>query len=172
MRSNRGSGLDVRERVARRFFRLVNHLAVPMIRAGVPTGAANVLLVVRGRTSGIDRTTPVTAFVAGGHVYVHATYGATGWARNLRAAGEATVVQPGGRRRVVRATEVPTDEAAVILRDALAPYHRSRLLRRVLGPHVRPPVAILRQVRVRVDDTHEDYAAEAQRHPLFELVPA
>jgi len=172
MSSETSPGLDVRERVARRFFGAVNHLAVRMIPAGIPTGATNVLLVVRGRKSGIERTTPVTVLATDGHVYVQATYGATGWGRNLRAVGEATVVQPGGRRRVVRATEIPTDEAAAILRDTLAPYHRSRLLRRVLGPNVRPPVAILRQVRVRVDDTYEDYVAEARRHPLFALVPA
>jgi hypothetical protein len=37
---------------------------------------------------------------------------------------------------------------------------------------VRPPVAILRRYRIRVDDTTEDYLADAQRHPLFELRPA
>jgi deazaflavin-dependent oxidoreductase (nitroreductase family) len=171
MAVDRASGLGFRERVARRCFQVVNHLAVRMIPAGVPTGARNVLLIVRGRKSGIERTTPVTVPATGGHVYVQATYGATGWGRNLRAAGEATVVLPGGRRRVVRAIEIPTDEAATILWETLRPYHRSRLLRRVLGPRLRPPVAILNQVHVRVDDTREDYVGQAERHPLFELVP-
>jgi deazaflavin-dependent oxidoreductase (nitroreductase family) len=163
---------DVRERVARGFFRLVNPLARRMISAGFPTGAPNVLLVVRGRRSGIERMTPVGMLDLDGRWYVQASYGATGWARNLRAAGEATVVHPGGRRSPVHAVEVSPDEAAPILRHALEPYRQLRLLRRLLGSRVRPPVALLRRYRIRIDDAPEDYLAEAQRHPLFELRPA
>src|SRR3954452_19498494 len=163
---------DLRERIARRFFRLVNPLARRMIPAGVPTGAPNILLIVRGRRSGIERRTPVAILELEGHLYVQASYGATGWARNLRAAGEATIVRPGGRRSPVHAIEVPPGEAAAILRRALEPYRQLNLLRRLLGSHVRPPAALLRQYRIRVDDTPQDYLAEAQRHPLFELRPA
>src|SRR5215469_17944231 len=77
----------LRERIAWRFFRLVNPLARRMIPAGVPTGAPDILLIVCGRRSGIERTTPVTMLDFEGHSYVQATYGAAGWARNLRAAG-------------------------------------------------------------------------------------
>ena len=87
----------------------------------------------------------------------------------IRAAGEATVIHPGGRRSPVHAVEVPPDEAGAILRRALEPYRQSHLLRRLLGSRVRPPVALLRRYRIRVEDTPEDYLAEAQRHPLFEL---
>jgi deazaflavin-dependent oxidoreductase (nitroreductase family) len=127
---------------------------------------------VLGRRSGIERTTPVTLLEFEGHSYVHATYGATGWGRNLRAAGAATVIHPGGRRSPVHAIEVPPEEAAVILRRALESSRQVRLLRRMLGSRVRPPVALLRRYRIRVDDTPQDYLAEAQRHPLFELRPA
>jgi deazaflavin-dependent oxidoreductase (nitroreductase family) len=163
---------DLRERIARRFFRMVNPLILRMIPAGVPTGAPNVLLLVRGRRSGIERTMPVTLLDFEGHSYVQATYGAPGWGRNLRAAGEATMIRPGGRRSAVRPVEIPSGEAAAILQRALAPYHRSRFLRRLLGPRVRPPVGVLRRYRIRIDDTTQDYLAEAQRHPLFELRPA
>jgi deazaflavin-dependent oxidoreductase (nitroreductase family) len=166
------SRLDLRERVAARLLGLVNPLARRMIPAGVPTGAPNILLIVRGRRSGIERTTPVGMLDFDGRWYVQASYGAAGWARNLRAAGEATVIHPGGRRSPVHAIEVPPDEAATILQRALDPYRQLHLLRRLLGPRVRPPVALLRRYRIRVDDTPEDYLADAQRHPLFELRPA
>ena len=163
---------DPRERIVRRLFRLVNPLARRMITAGVPTGAPNILLIVRGRRSGTERTTPVTLLDFEGHAYVQATYGAPGWGRNLRAAGEATMIRPGGERSPVRAIEVPPEEAAAILRRALEPYRQVHLLRSLLGSRVRPPVALLRRYRIRVDDTAEDYLTEAQRHPLFELRPA
>jgi deazaflavin-dependent oxidoreductase (nitroreductase family) len=163
---------DVRERVALRFFRLVNPVAGRMIPAGMATGAPNILLIVRGRRSGIERTVPVAMLDFDGHSYVQATYGATGWARNLRAAGEATVVHPGGRRSRVRAIEVPPDDAATMLRRVLEPHRQLHFVRRLLGPWIRPPVAVLRRYRMRIDDTPEEYLAEARRHPLFELVPA
>jgi deazaflavin-dependent oxidoreductase (nitroreductase family) len=151
---------------------MINPLARRMIPAGVPTGAPNVLLLVPGRRSGIERPMPVTLLDFEGHEYVQATYGASGWGRNLRAANRITVIHSGGRRSSVQPAEIPPEEAAAILQRALAPYHRSRLLRRLLGPSVRPPVGVLRTVRVRVDDTPQEYLLEAQRHPLFELRPA
>ncbi len=39
---------DLRERIVRRLFRLVNPLARRMITAGVPTGAPNILLSCAG----------------------------------------------------------------------------------------------------------------------------
>ena len=137
-----------------------------------PEGAPNVLLVVPGRRSGVERATPVGVLDIDGHSYVQATYGAGGWARNLRAAGEATVIHSGGRRSPVHAIEISPEEAAAILRHALEPYRQLRLLRRLLGARVRPPAAVLRRYRIRVDDTPQEYLAEARRHPLFELRPA
>jgi hypothetical protein len=46
-----------------------------------------------------------------------------------------------------------------VLRDALAPYFRSRLLAPVLGLFF----------HFRADSTAQDYVAEARRHPMFEL---
>src|SRR5581483_3696748 len=130
---------DLRDRVARRFFGLVNPVARWMITAGVPTGAPNILLTVRGRRSGTERTTPVTLVEFEGKLYVQATYGAPGWGLNLRAAGEATIIRPGGQRAEVHAIEVPPDEAAAILWRALEPCRQVNLLRGLLGSRVRPP---------------------------------
>jgi hypothetical protein len=58
-----------------------------------------------------------------------------------------------------------------VLQRALQPFRRSRLLRTLLGPCFRPPIGVLRVLRVRIDDTAEEYLAEARRHPLFELRP-
>jgi hypothetical protein len=77
-----------------------------------------------------------------------------------------------GRRVPVQAIELPPEEAGALLRRALQPYRHSRLLRALLGPRWRPPVALLRRYRIRVDDTLEEYVAEARRHPLFELRPS
>jgi deazaflavin-dependent oxidoreductase (nitroreductase family) len=161
---------DRRERIVARFLRLFHPLARRLIAAGVPTGAPNVLLTVRGRRSGEPRTVPVSLLEFEGRRFVQASYGRTGWAANLRAAGEATLID-GSHRVPVRAVELPPEEAGAILRRALEPYRRSRLLRALFGPNWRPPVALLRRYRVRVDDTLEEYIVEARRHPLFELLP-
>jgi deazaflavin-dependent oxidoreductase (nitroreductase family) len=142
-----------------------------MIAVGVPTGAPNVLLIVRGRRSGVERTTPVGMLELDGHWFVQASYGAAGWARNLRAAGKGTVVQPGGRQTSVQAVELLPDEGGAILRHSLESFRRSRLLRALLGSGWRPPVALLRRYRIRIDDAPQDYVAQARRHPLFQLLP-
>jgi deazaflavin-dependent oxidoreductase (nitroreductase family) len=153
-----------------RLLRLGNPLARRMIMAGMPTGAPNINLAVRGRRSGIERTIPVSLLELDGRRFVQSSYGAAGWARNLRAAGAATIIER-DRRVAVRAVELPPSEAGPILRRALEPYRRSRLLRSLLGPTYRPPVALLRRYRIRVDETAAEYVAEARRHPLFELRP-
>ena len=159
---------DPRERFARQFFRMVNPLARWMMSVGIPTGSRNILLTVRGRRSGTPRTTPLSMLEVEGRRFVQASYSEDGWVRNLRAAGQATMTDH-GRRIAVQTVELPPEKAAAIIRRALEPYRRSRLLRALLGPRVRPPVAVLRWVRIRVDDTPEEYIVEAQRHPLFEL---
>jgi deazaflavin-dependent oxidoreductase (nitroreductase family) len=161
---------DLRQRVGGRFLRLLNPLVCRMVSAGVPTGAPNILLTVRGRRSGKARTIPVGMVELDGRRFVQASYGETGWVRNLRAAGEATVTD-GDRRVPVRAVELAPDQGGAILRRALEPYRRSRLLRALFGPRFRPPVGVLWRCRIRVDDTLEEYVAEAGRHPLFELRP-
>ena len=155
-----------RQRVGGRLLRLLNPLARRMIAAGMPTGAPNVLLTVRGRRSGKPRTVP-------GHRRIRRSHVCPSVLRRERlgaepsVAGEATLTD---HRRImqVNTVELPPDEAAAILRRILEPYRRSRLLRALLDL-VRPPIGVLSRYRIRIDDTPEEYLAEAQRHPLFEL---
>ncbi len=149
--------------------RLLNPLFIRYLRAGLP-GGPNVLLTVRGRTTGRPRSTPVAILRLADRRFVQAAYGEVDWVRNLRAVGQATVTQ-GRRTETLDAVELSPDAAAALVREALAPYRRSRLLRRIVGPATRPPVGVLHYFGVRIDTTLDEYLADAGRHPLFELLP-
>jgi len=166
-----GLGLPTWNRVAGWFLRLFNPLARRMISAGVPTGAPNVLLTVRGRRSGKPQTVPLALLELDGAWYVQSCYGETGWVANLRAASEATVTHPGGHRVSVRGIELSPQEAGAVMQRALESFGRSRVFRALLGRHARGPAAILSAFRMRVDETLEEYTDTARRFPLFELRP-
>jgi deazaflavin-dependent oxidoreductase (nitroreductase family) len=140
------------------FVSFVNPLIRRLVGAGMP--GPNVLLTVRGRTSGVPRTFPVAVVEVHGRRFVQSPFGEVNWVRNLRAAGEA-VVSKGRRQETVDAVEISPAEGGPILREALAPYVRSRVLAKVLG----------RFFDLRSTSTAEEYVAEARRHPMFELRP-
>jgi deazaflavin-dependent oxidoreductase (nitroreductase family) len=165
------SRLDVRNRVAGRLLRVFNPVVRRLITAGLPTGAPNVLLTMRGRRSGRIRTVPIGMVELDGRWFVQASYGEIGWVANLRADGEATVTHPDGRRTPVQAIELSPEEGGAVLRRAFQRFRRSHVLRALLGPRFRPPIGVLWRLRIRVDDTLAEYTAEARRHPLFELRP-
>ena len=164
-----GTHRDIRSRVVGGFLRLLNPLIRRMISAGVPTGAPNVLLTMRGRQSGRLRRVPLGMLELDGRWFVQASYGETGWVANLRADGEATVTQPGGRTVQVHAVELSPQDGGEVLRRALHEFRYSRVFRALVGPSWRPPIGVLMVVRLRADDTTEDYAGLAGRYPLFEL---
>src|SRR5215831_10023508 len=114
------TGPDPRERFFKHFFRTVNPLARWMMSVGIPTGSRNILLTVRGRRSGMPRTTPLSMLELEGHMFVQASYSEDGWVRNLRAAGQATLIDH-GRRIAVQTAELPPEKAAAIIRRALEP---------------------------------------------------
>src|SRR5438034_11708192 len=69
------------------FFNLV---AKPLLKLGVPMGP-DVLITVRGRKTGLPRTTPATICEYGGRRGFISPCGAASWALNLRAAGIAAI---------------------------------------------------------------------------------
>src|SRR5215470_10285104 len=131
-----------------------NRIAQPLLAAGVPMGP-DVLLTVRGRKSGVPHTTPVTLCEYAGRRGLISPFGETDWARNLRAAGEATI---SFRRRTeeVTAVELAAPEAAAFIRDVLAPVARQT---RIGG-------WIVRTID-KIDIDHPEEAAQGR--PVFEL---
>jgi deazaflavin-dependent oxidoreductase (nitroreductase family) len=132
-----------------------------LIGAGVPLGP-NVLLTIRGRTSGQPRTVPVAVVQVEGRRWVIGTYGDVQWTRNLRAAGEADI-RIGDRIEHVTARELSRDEAAALLRDELPRYVATlpamwRFFTKIL-------------VRTVASDLQRDPEAAARRRPIFELRP-
>ena len=107
---------------APRWVTMFTPIARPLLAAGVPMGF-NGLITIRGRKSGVPRTTPVAIIEVAGRRWVWAPWGEVHWVRNLRAAGRATITV---RRRTeeVRATELDPAQRVAFFRDTLEPLAR------------------------------------------------
>lgn len=111
------------------------------------------VLVVPGRNSGELRSTPVRLIEEHDARWLVAPYGEREWVRNARAAGEVEL-RRGRRRERLALVEIPAADRAPILHR----YARE--------------VRVTRQFfDARVEDGVTAFAAEADRHPVFELVP-
>jgi deazaflavin-dependent oxidoreductase (nitroreductase family) len=101
-------------------------LATPILKfllgIGIPLGP-NGLITVRGRTSGLPRTTPVAIIRTGGRRWIWAPWGEVHWVQNLRAAGRATITLH-GRMEEVTATELDQTQRVAFFRDILGPVAR------------------------------------------------
>ena len=138
------------------FVTFFNPITRFLLRAGVPLGF-NGLITIRGRTSGLLRTTPVAIIDVAGRRWVWCPWGDVHWVRNLRASGRATITVR-GRKEEVRATELDPAERVAFFRDVLGPVARG----------MRGGVWFIRTVDgVDLDDPVE--AAEGR--PVFELHP-
>ena len=140
------------------FVPFFNPIARRMLRGGVPLGP-NALLTVRGRSSGVDRTTPVAVVAIGGRRWVIATFGDVNWARNLRAAGVATLTV-NRRAEAVAARELSHAEATDFFRNTLTPYVASVPMGRwILGS------------MLGAREIFDNPDGAAPHHPVFELRP-
>jgi deazaflavin-dependent oxidoreductase (nitroreductase family) len=111
------------------------------------------LLTTRGRKTGRPLTHPVTVVEHEGHRWLVAAYGPVSWVHNARAAGRVTLRRRGDRREYAL-REVPAGEAGPVLKRYVA-----------VATATRP------YFQADKDAPVEDFVAEADRHPVFELLP-
>src|SRR5881628_2247316 len=102
-----------------RWIPFFNAMAKPLLKLGVPMGP-DVLITVSGRKTGLPRTTPVTICEYGGRRGFISPFGETNWARNLRAAGVATI-RFGHKREEIRAVELNLNESVRFIKEVIAP---------------------------------------------------
>jgi len=112
-----------------------------------------VLLTVPGRRSGRPRSTPVTLVEEDGQRWLVAPYGPVGWVHNARVAGQVQLSR-GRRSETVRVKELAPEAAGPILKAYLD---------RV--PITRP------YFDVTPDAPLAAFAAEASKHPVFQVEP-
>ncbi len=122
---------------------LLNPVLKFLLAMRVPLGA-NALVTVRGRTTGLPRTTPLAIIEVAGRRWVWSPWGDVHWVRNLRAAGRATITRRAAKEEV-GVVELDPVERVAFFRDVLGPYARSirggvLLVRLVDGVDLHDPV--------------------------------
>ncbi len=132
------------------WLKLASRLNVPLLRGGFGP-AAQRLLSVPGRRTGLLRTTPIAAVEVDGHRYIVAGWETSDWVRNARTAGWG-IVGRGRHSERVQLIEVPVDERLPILRE--------------FARHVRGGRAFL---TVAADASDDDFAKASANHPIFRL---
>lgn len=141
------------------FVRAPNSLVLRLMRIGLPMGP-NVPMTVRGRTTGVPRTTAVAVSEIAGRRYVIGAYGDVHWVRNLRAAGEATLRVDGADVHV-RATELDPQAARTFFAETIPGY---------IARFPRLGRAFLRFLfRLVSPDLLNDPVKAAATRPVFEL---
>jgi deazaflavin-dependent oxidoreductase (nitroreductase family) len=93
-------------------------LNVAFLRRGLSVGSQH-LLSVRGRKSGVMRTTPVSLVTLEGHRYIVAAFAQADWVKNVRAAGTGSLSR-GRSQEAVGLVELPESERGPVLRAFLA----------------------------------------------------
>lgn len=111
------------------------------------------LLTTQGRKTGRPLTHPATVVEQDGRRWLVSPYGTVSWVRNARAAGRVRLARRGDRRDYA-VREVPAREAGPVLKRYVG-----------IATATRPYFQAGR------DSPVEDFVAEADRHPVFELLP-
>jgi deazaflavin-dependent oxidoreductase (nitroreductase family) len=114
------------------------------------------LLSVTGRETGRVHTTPIVPVHDGDRWWLVSPFGDVGWVRNVRA-GSTVTLERGDDRVAGTARELDANEATPVLRAYLGT--RARLF-------------VRKWFDVDARSTDAELAAEAPRHPVFEVVPA
>lgn len=87
----------------RGWYRLLRIVEIPLLRLALRRGFANIVVLrVRGRRSGLERTVPLGLLRVGDRDYLGHPSGDTGWTLNLRAAGHASIASAHVPPRLVR----------------------------------------------------------------------
>ena len=133
---------------------LFSAILKPLITAGVPLGY-NGLITIRGRKSGLPRTTPVAIIHVSDRRWVWAPWGDVNWVQNLRGSGRATITVR-RHEQAVTASELDPSQRVGFFRDVLGPLARSI-----------PFGASFIRIVDGVDINHPEAAAEGRR--VFEL---
>jgi deazaflavin-dependent oxidoreductase (nitroreductase family) len=132
-----------------------NRTVAFLTRHGVSILGSRVL-AVRGRSTGVWRTTPVNLLDYRGHRYLVSPRGEGQWVRNLRASGTGEL-RVGRRTEAFRAHELADDEKVPVLRAYLKRWKfEVGAFFEGVGP----------------DSSDAEILAIAARHPAFEVQPA
>jgi deazaflavin-dependent oxidoreductase (nitroreductase family) len=110
------------------------------------------LLTTRGGKTGRPHTNPVVPVEHDGRHWLVAPYGPVSWVYNARASGRVEL-RYGRTKREYAVREVPAREAGPVLKRYVAVASKTR------SRFAAPP-----------DAPVEEFVAEADRHPVFELV--
>jgi deazaflavin-dependent oxidoreductase (nitroreductase family) len=134
-----------------------NKVFIQMSRLGMSFGGESpVVLTVKGRKSGRDRSTPVTPMTVDGKQFVVAGFPGADWVANVRAAGRATVAR-GRHVHRVRMVELSPDDARPILR--------------AFPTEVPTGVGFMKRAGLITDGRPEEFEALAGRCAVFRLDP-
>lgn len=113
------------------------------------------LLEVRGRKSGKLYSTPVDLLELNDKRYLVAPRGRTQWVRNAEAAGEITLKR-GSKRERFRLRTIAGTEKLEVLKAYLDSYK----------------TAVQRYFTIPAGSPAEEFAAVAENHPAFEVLPS
>lgn len=130
-------------------WRVGNAIVALLARAGI--GPIH-LLTTRDRKTGQPYTIPVVPVEQDGRRWLVAPYGTVGWVRNVRVNARVSLHYGRSTQHYV-AREVGPEEAGPVLKRYVTVATKTRA-----------------QFAATVDSAAEDFAAEADRHPVFELL--